>query len=108
MVDLISGAQSLVALILWVASLAIEVFALVEAIRYRADAYAAAGKWTKQIWIIITAVATAFGFTFGFPGFLGIIAVAAAGYFLADVRPALRRVSGRGTGRSNQGPYGPW
>ena len=108
MINLIGSAQSLVQLLLWVAALALEIFALVEAARYRADAYSAAGKWSKQIWVIITAVAAALGFVTGFPTFLWIIAVVAAGFFLADVRPALRRVSGRGTGSSNQGPYGPW
>ena len=108
MIDVISGAQNLVTLVLWLAALGLEVFALVEAIRYRPDAYVAAGKWSKTIWLIIVGVAVAFGFTTGFPSFPWIIAVGAAGFFLADVRPALRRVSGRGTGRSNQGPYGPW
>ena len=36
---------------------------------------------------------------------LGILAVVGAGIYLADVRPALRQVSGRG---SASGPYGPW
>jgi hypothetical protein len=35
----------------------------------------------------------------------GILAVVGAGIYLADVRPALQQVSGRG---SAQGPYGPW
>jgi len=36
----------------------------------------------------------------------GVIAFVAAAVYLADVRPALKQVSGRGGGR--QGPYGPW
>ena len=39
-------------------------------------------------------------------GLLAIIAIVAAGVYLADVKPALDQVMGRGTGR--QGPYGPW
>jgi hypothetical protein len=109
MVNVIGSAQSLVALLLWVAALALEVFALVEAIRYRTDAYVAAGKWSKQIWVIILAVATAFGFVTGFPSLPWIVAVAAAGFFLADVRPALRRVGGgRRSSGGTSGPYGPW
>ena len=34
-------------------------------------------------------------------------AFVAAGVYLADVRPAVETVQGRGTG-SHQGPYGPW
>jgi len=39
-------------------------------------------------------------------GFLAIVAIVAAGVYLADVKPALDQVMGRGQG--NQGPYGPW
>ena len=35
-----------------------------------------------------------------------IIAIVAAGVYLADVKPALDQVTGRGSG--NQSPYGPW
>jgi hypothetical protein len=38
---------------------------------------------------------------------LGLIAVVAAGVYLADVKPALDRVMGKGS-RRNDGPYGPW
>ena len=69
----------------------------------------AAGKRTKNLWVAVTAVAAVLGFVFVFNvlGFLSILAIVAAGFYLADVRPALRRVTGRGTG-SHQGPYGPW
>ena len=36
----------------------------------------------------------------------GLIGFIAAAVYLADVRPALRQVTGRG--RRNDGPYGPW
>jgi hypothetical protein len=42
----------------------------------------------------------------GFPGILAIVAIVAAGVYLADVKPALDQVMGRGTNR--EGPYGPW
>lgn len=99
--------QSTVALVLGVVLLAMQVFALIEAVRYRADAYTAAGKLSKPIWIGICAVAVAIGIlSINWPlSIFEIIAVVAAGVFLADVRPALRRVLGRS--KSN-GPYGPW
>ena len=67
----------------------------------------AAGKRTKQFWTIVTGVSALVGFVFMFSplNLLGILAVVGAGIYLADVRPALRQVSGRG---SAQGPYGPW
>jgi uncharacterized membrane protein HdeD (DUF308 family) len=104
--------QNLIVLVLGVAAFITEVFAFVDALRHRADAYTAAGKLTKQIWLIILGVAMAIGFVFFLSnplGFLAIIAFVAAAVYLADVRPALRAASGRGgSGGSHMGPYGPW
>jgi len=104
---MIGSAQNLVSLLLGLAALALEVFAFVDAIRHRPDAYVAAGKRTKQFWTIVTGISALVGFVFMFSplNLLGILAVVGAGIYLADVRPALRQVSGRG---SAQGPYGPW
>ena len=104
---LISSAQSLIVLVLGVVALGLEVFALVDAARHRPDAYVAAGKRTKQFWTVVTGLAALVGFVFLFSplNLLGILAVVAAAVYLADVRPALQQVSGRG---SSSGPYGPW
>ncbi|MDP9220685.1 MAG: DUF2516 family protein [Actinomycetota bacterium] len=103
--------QNLIVLVLGVAAFITEVYAFVDALRHRSDAYVAAGKLTKQLWLIILGVAVAVGFVvFLNPlGFIGIIAFVAAAVYLADVRPALRAASGRGgSGGTHMGPYGPW
>ncbi len=104
----LGSAQSLVVLILGVAALGLELWALVDALRRRADAFVAAGKLTKPIWSVILVVATALGFVSIYSplSFIALIGVVAAGIYLADVRPALNQVTGKGGGRS--GPYGPW
>ena len=52
-------------------------------------------------------VAVAIGFvTAQNPLGIGILPVVAAAVYLADVRPALRRISGRGS--SGNGSYGSW
>ena len=90
-----------------VAALGVEVLALVDCVRRRADAFTAAGKRTKPFWLLVTGVAVLLGFVaLQSVGLLGIIAIVAAGVYLADVKPALDQVMGRGQG--NQGPYGPW
>jgi 4-amino-4-deoxy-L-arabinose transferase-like glycosyltransferase len=111
---MVAGLQYFVILALGVACFGLEVYALVDAARQRPDAFVAAGKLTKQRWLLILGAATALGFVALPPpigagflsslGFLSLIAVVAAGVYLADVRPALRQI--RGGGRS--GPYGPW
>ena len=106
----LGSAQAVVYLVLGVAAFAVQVWALVDASRRRTDAFVAAGKMTKQRWLIILVVAVAIGFiSFGGNalGFLNIIAFVAAAVYLADVKPALQRVQGGGRGSSN-GPYGPW
>jgi predicted CDP-diglyceride synthetase/phosphatidate cytidylyltransferase len=100
--------QSTLVLILGVLALGCEVFAVVDALRHRPDAYVAAGKRTKNFWMIVLAVAVVVGVItlFNVLNFVGIIAFIAAAVYLTDVRPALRQVTGRG--RPNEGPYGPW
>lgn len=101
-------AQGYVMLVLTLAALALEVFAFVHALRTRPDAFVAAGKRTKQFWMAVTGVAILLGFvSLGGLGFLAIVGVVAAGVYLADVRPAVETVQGRGN-NSHQGPYGPW
>jgi hypothetical protein len=109
--ELLNDAQGLVLLAVGVGVLALAAFALVEAARYRGDAYTAAGKQTKPLWLALTAVGAALGFISVFNPLAlgGILAAGVAVYFLVAVRPALAAVQGRGRGgRSNDGPYGTW
>jgi hypothetical protein len=104
----LSEFQRYIVLGLSVAALGVEVYALVDCVRRRPDAFAAAGKRTKQFWMLVTGLAVLLGFVaMGGVGFLAIVAIIAAGVYLADVKPALDQVMGRGSGRTD-GPYGPW
>lgn len=100
-------AQSIVLLVLGWGALAMMAFALIDALRQRADAFSAAGKQTKQRWLVILAVAAAIGFV-SLPGFLfgpfnifNLVAFVAAAVYLVDVKPALRAVTGRGGSTSS-------
>jgi hypothetical protein len=109
--DAFSSLQNILVFTLGLMSLIVEIYALVDALRQRSDAFTAAGKLTKPIWLGILGVATAFGIIYVTPSFapfplLQIIAFVAAAVYLADVRPALRGMTGGG--RGNNGPYGPW
>ncbi len=109
MLEALNTAQGVTLLLLGVAAFALEVYALIDALRHRPQAYAAAGKLSKTWWVAILGVAAAVGFvTISRVLGLGIIGVVAAGVYLADVRPALRSVSGRRGGGTHSGPYGPW
>lgn len=109
-------------LIFWAISLAafgMSAWALLHAVRIPAPAFKAAGKLTKNLWVLFVALGTFFTFVAAFGSFFGvyltdfgrlniftIAAVIAAGIYLADVKPAVNEY--RGGGSSNQGPYGPW
>jgi hypothetical protein len=105
--DAFGSLQQLLTLIIGVLALGVQVFALVDALRQRTDAFTAAGKLTKPLWLTILAVATAIGVIFvrtPFSIFM-VIAFVAAAVYLVDVRPAIQAISGKG---GNNGPYGPW
>ncbi|TWP38887.1 DUF2516 family protein [Leekyejoonella antrihumi] len=109
MLDGLWQVQSLVAFVLGIVLFAMEVFALIEAVRPRSEAYVAAGKLTKPIWMAITAVCAVLGLlTISNPlNLFGVLAVVGAAIFLADVRPALHRMLGQGK-KSRSNPFDRW
>lgn len=75
-------------------------WAFVDALTRPAPAYVAAGKQTKQIWLLILGVClfvTLAGMG-GYFGLLGAVVAVAAIVYLVDVRPAVRAMR----------PGGPW
>ena len=93
-----------------IAAFGVEAWAFVDAIIRPAPAFAAAGKQTKPIWLIILGVAFVLGlYTAAYGGvtsILAVVAFVAAAIYLVDVRPKVREFKrGRST---HNGPYGPW
>jgi Protein of unknown function (DUF2516) len=80
-----------------IAVLVTAVYAFVHAAMQRPDAYTAAGKMTKPVWLLILAAAIASASVLSFVlGVLGIAAAAcAAGVYLVDVRPKLLEIQGK-------------
>ncbi|MFJ8676561.1 MULTISPECIES: DUF2516 family protein [unclassified Streptomyces] len=110
---LIYGFQNVLS---WV-QLALGVYAavmLIDAAVRREDAYRAASKQTKGMWLIFLVIATALLFLLPLMSFLPIIGVIAVIVYTVDVRPAIKQVSGGGRGprrsggSSSDGPYGPY
>lgn len=79
------------------AVLVVAVYAFVHAALQRSDAYTAADKLTKPVWLIILGVAVAMtSILYPVFGVLGmVIASCAAGVYLVDVRPKLLEVQGK-------------
>ena len=99
-------------LVLGVAAFVVEAWAFIDAITRPSQAFVAAGKQTKQLWLIILGVATVVGLAFAIIGvgptsILPVAAFVAAAIYLADVRPKVRSFPKNRSGTSS-GPYGPW
>jgi hypothetical protein len=90
------------------ALLVVILFAFIDAAVRRGTAYVAAGKQTKQLWVLVLGVAFAATFLAGVISLFGMAALVASIVYLVDVRPAVRAVSGGGPRGSANGPYGPW
>jgi len=57
--DIFGSLQSLIGLVFWVALMGLSVFGLVDALRHRPDAFTAAGKASKNIWLAVLGIAVA-------------------------------------------------
>lgn len=103
-------AQALILLVLGLAALGMEIFAVIDIARRPAPAFTYADKRTKNFWLILCGVAALVGFAslFNPTSLVGLLGVVAAGVYLADVRPAVSQYRPRGRGASGRGPYGSW
>ena len=89
----------------------VKVFCFTDALRYSAAHYPAAGKKSRNLWLVILglALAVALILFYNALNFINLAGTVAALVYLFDVRPALQQVRGTGGGRPGQmGPYGPW
>lgn len=78
---------------------ALRVWAVIDCATRKAAAFPAVDKLTKAAWLAILVVSGLFG-TYVLPpiGMISLISVVVAAVYLADVRPAVREISG-GKGR---------
>ncbi|NVN53176.1 putative membrane protein [Mycolicibacterium hippocampi] len=69
------------------------VYAFVHAAMQRPDAYTAADKLTKPVWLVILGVAVLLALVLGIMGVA--IAAVASGVYLVDVRPKILEIQGK-------------
>lgn len=82
--------------ILWWALLGLRIWALADCISRKVAAFPAVDKLTKPAWIAMLVLGLLFSvLTYGQPiNIFSLISAVVAGVYLADVRPAVREVSG--------------
>jgi len=69
------------------------VYSFVHAAMQRPDAYTAANKLTKPVWLVILGIAGLLSWVLGITGVA--IAAVAAGVYLVDVRPRILEIQGK-------------
>jgi Protein of unknown function (DUF2516) len=79
--------------VLLVAVLITTLYAFVHAAMQRPDAYTAADKLTKPVWLVILGVSLPLAYLLNVLGMA--IAACAAGVYLVDVRPKLLEIQGK-------------
>ena len=88
--------QGLVGYVLFAVQLAVlatTVYAFVHAAMQRPDAYTAAEKLTKPVWLVILGVGALLALVLGITGVA--IAAVATGVYLVDVRPKILDIQGK-------------
>jgi uncharacterized membrane protein YjgN (DUF898 family) len=80
--------------IITLAVLAFELWALIDAVMRPKDAYVAAGKLTKQAWVLILVLGVASTMLLG-STLLLMVSIVAASVYTVDVKPALISVTRR-------------
>ena len=78
---------------LQIAVLVATVYAFVHAAMQRPDAYTAANKLTKPVWLVILGAGVLLALVLGITGVA--IAAVAAGIYLVDVRPKILEIQGK-------------
>lgn len=89
----LQGLVGYVLFVLQIAVLVTTVYAFVHAAMQRTDAYPAADKLTKPVWLVILGVGGLLALVLGITG--TAIAAVAAGVYLVDVRPKLLEIQGK-------------
>lgn len=87
--------------VLWWALAALRAWALADCVTRRTPAFPAVGKLTKPAWVAILFFGGLIGTFFSYPpspgnvvNIIPLITVVAAAVYLADVRPAVREITG--------------
>lgn len=82
-------------LVLWIGLIVLRVWAVVDCAIRKAAAFPAANKLTKPAWLAMLVISGVLGSLLGGPvGVLSVISTVIAAVYLADVRPAVREITG--------------
>jgi len=85
--------QNIVILVLWVLFLGLKIYAFADCVRRPAQAFAAVGRQSKPLWLVLTGISALAGLIFQDPlGLFGIAGLVASLVYLFDVRPRIQEI----------------
>ncbi len=94
-VEVVSSVYDYVDLVLWAGLIALRLWAVVDCVTRKGAAFPAANKLTKPAWLAILVISGVLGSLWDSPtGILSLISTVVAAVYLADVRPAVREITG--------------
>lgn len=86
--------------VVWIGLVVVWLWAFIDCAARKSATFPAANRLTKPAWLAITGFSALIGILVqpytGTPGIIALIAVTASSVYLADVRPAVREISGGG------------
>lgn len=86
--------QSFITLALFVAFLVVKVWAFADCATRPRDGFVAAGRRTRNFWLLLTGLATLTAFVASPLGIFGLAGLVVSLVYLLDVRPRLREITG--------------
>lgn len=84
-----------VTLIIWIVFAVLKVWAFIDCLRQRADAFPAVQRQTKTLWVILTGIAALTGLVFDPLGIVGIAGVVVALIYLFEIKPRIAEITSR-------------
>ena len=84
-----------VTLIIWIVFAVLKVWAFIDCLRQRTDAFPAVQRQTKTLWLILTGIAALTGLVFDPLGIVGIAGVVVALIYLFEIKPRIAEITSR-------------
>jgi uncharacterized membrane protein YfcA len=84
-----------VTLIIWIVFAVLKVWAFIDCLRQRTDAFPAVQRQTKTLWLILTGIAALTGLVFDPLGIVGIAGVVVALIYLFEIKPRITEITSR-------------
>ena len=94
MVDLINQIEQWINHVLFIGLLAFRLWGLIDSLTRKGPAFPAANKLTKPTWVLLNALSVVLGLLLPPLNLLSYISIIVSAVYLADVRPAVREISG--------------